>query len=201
MAADGFPRRTSHDRGGATALMPTHRAGHTWRTSARNVLGILRGRRGCHVGERRRGSGSWRLAGLVAVIVLASVLAVLAPPRARASSSPSPLAALRWAESRAGAWYSYGGTGPGYDCSGLVYEAYLRQGVNIGRSTYDMLRNRHLVRIPLSQAQRGDPEFYGSGHVELKTNRGTFGALEPGTRVGWHRPSASWHPTMAFRVR
>lgn len=166
---------------------------------ARNLLGMMRGRRGCHVGARP--PLRWKPAALVMVIAVSAVLTMIAPPRAHASVQARSVSALQWAEARAGAWYSWGGTGPGYDCSGLVYEAYLHQGVNIGRSTSAMLGNRHLVRIPLSAARRGDLEFYGSGHVEFRTNRGTYGALEPGTRVGWHRPSASWHPTMAFRVR
>lgn len=57
-----------------------------------------------------------------------------------------------------------------------------------------------LRRIPARQRPSGDLAFYGSGHVELVTSRGTFGALEPGTRIGWHHPSAWWHPTMYFRV-
>jgi hypothetical protein len=58
-----------------------------------------------------------------------------------------------------------------------------------------------LRQIPLRDARQGDLEFYGDGHVELATLHGSFGALEPGTLVGWHRPSAWWHPTMAFRIR
>jgi hypothetical protein len=61
------------------------------------------------------------------------------------------------------------------------------------------------VQIPVRDAQRGDLLFYGSGHVELKTRdtHGSFGALQTGTRLGWHRwdPSGWWRPTMAFRLR
>jgi hypothetical protein len=66
--------------------------------------------------------------------------------------------------------------------------------------TYEILASRKLRRIPARQRRSGDLAFYGSGHVELVTSRGTFGALEPGTRIGWHHPSAWWHPTMYFRV-
>ena len=160
-----------------------------------------RPQRGCHRKPRQR-SLAGRLVTLALLLCMAAGIGLaLAPGQAHASTASRSLAALLWAESKAGHPYVYGGTGPGYDCSGLVYEAYLREGVSIGRDTYDMLANRHLVRIALSQVRRGDLEFYGDGHVELATRRGSFGALEPGTLVGWHRPSASWHPTMAFRVR
>ncbi len=46
-------------------------------------------------------------------------------------------AALNFCKSKIGLPYIYGGTGPsGYDCSGLVYEAYLSVGINITRTTY-----------------------------------------------------------------
>jgi peptidoglycan DL-endopeptidase CwlO len=111
--------------------------------------------------------------------------------------------ALRWAEQQAGCWYSFGGTscGPGFDCSGLVMEAYQHAGVSLPRTTYEMIGSSRLVEIPASERKPGDLAFYGSGHVELVTSGGTFGALEPGTRVGWHHPSGSWVPTMYFRLR
>jgi cell wall-associated NlpC family hydrolase len=107
-----------------------------------------------------------------------------------------------WAERQAGKWYCYGGTGPGcFDCSGLVMEAYAHAGIALPRTTYGMLASPKLIRIPASARRRGDLAFYGSGHVELVTARGTFGAAAPGTRVYWHYPSVWWHPTMYFRVR
>jgi len=135
-----------------------------------------------------------------ALIVL--MIAPLAPSPASASTTPRRLAALRWAEHQAGKWYCFGGSGPGcFDCSGLVMSAYAHAGIRLPRTTYGMLGSWHLRRIPASQRKRGDLAFYGSGHVELVTYRGTFGAASAGTRVGWHHPSGWWHPTMYFRVR
>ena len=110
---------------------------------------------------------------------------------------------LDTAETRLGDWYSWGGTGPySFDCSGLVVWAAAQHGIYLPRTTYGMLAGSpHLRWVPLSQARRGDLAFYGSGHVELVTARGTFGAAAPGTRVYWHYPSVWWHPTMFFRVR
>ena len=110
------------------------------------------------------------------------------------------------AETRAGAWYAYGGAGPSvFDCSGLVYWASHALGVNMPRTTYEMLgegvSSGLLYRV--STPQRGDLAFYGTGHVEFVTTwpHTTFGAQDSGTRVGWHSWNAYWHPTMYFRIR
>jgi cell wall-associated NlpC family hydrolase len=114
------------------------------------------------------------------------------------------LRALHFAESQAGKYYCYGGTGPTcYDCSGLVYTAYQSVGVWLPRDTYGMLASSKLREVPASQARPGDLAFYGSGHVELVAwgNGGTIGALDYGTLVGYH-PATQWfYPTMYFTVR
>jgi cell wall-associated NlpC family hydrolase len=137
----------------------------------------------------------------LSALLIAGVLAPLAPSAASASTRSQRLTALRWAESQAGKWYCFGGTGGCFDCSGLVTSAYRHAGISIPRTTYGMLASPRLRQIPAGQRKRGDLAFYGSGHVELVTARGTFGAASAGTRVGWHHPSAWWHPTMYFRVR
>ncbi len=137
----------------------------------------------------------------LSALLIVGVLAPLTPSPASASTASQRLTALRWAERQAGKWYCFGGTGGCFDCSGLVMAAYRHAGISIPRTTYGMLASPKLRRIAASQRQRGDLAFYGSGHVELVTAHGTFGALAPGTRIGWHRPSAWWHPTMYFRVR
>jgi cell wall-associated NlpC family hydrolase len=112
------------------------------------------------------------------------------------------LGALRWAEHQVGRWYCWGGTGPScYDCSGLVVAAYQHAGIWLPRSTYAMLGSSKLRWIPARDRRPGDLAFYGPGHVELVTSSGTFGALDYGTQVGWHRPSVWWYPTMYFEVR
>src|SRR5580704_1610635 len=123
-------------------------------------------------------------AAAAAVLALGAAAAAAAAPAAQASASRSAVtsgyggsragnAALNWAERHAaGCWYSYGGSScsRGYDCSGLVMQAFGHgAGIWLPRSTYAMLGRRHLHRIPLSQARRGDLMFYGSGHVEIDT--------------------------------
>ena len=157
-------------------------------------------------------------AALVAVLLApATVAATAAAPAAQASVSHSAAtsgygrsragnAALNWAERHAaGCWYSYGGSScsRGFDCSGLVMEAFGHgAGIWLPHSTYAMLASKHLHRIPLSQARRGDLMFYGSGHVEMNTiwYHQTFGAHSTGQRVGYIKWGPWWYPTAAYRV-
>jgi len=120
---------------------------------------------------------------------------------ARSAVLPARLRALYWARTQYGKPYEYGGTGPyGYDCSGLVMEAYRHAGINLPRTTYEMLQSWHLVRV--SVPQKGDLAFYGSGHVELYAHGDwTFGAHAPGQIVGWIQFGPWWHPTAYYRVR
>ena len=96
---------------------------------------------------------------------------------------PRRMRAYRWAARQKGHPYVYGGTGPGFDCSGLVMEAYMHAGIRLPRTTYGMLASRKLVRV--IHPRMGDLAFYGTGHVELFRRWGyTFGAHDSGTRVG-----------------
>jgi cell wall-associated NlpC family hydrolase len=108
--------------------------------------------------------------------------------------------AYRWAAARKGHPYVYGGTGPGFDCSGLVMEAYRHVGIRLPRTTYGMLGSRKLVRV--IHPRMGDLAFYGTGHVELFRRWGyTFGAHDAGTRVGLIHYGYGWRPTAFYRVR
>lgn len=132
----------------------------------------------------------------------AAVKARSARAREQARLTAIRLEALRWAERQTGKWYCWGGTGPScYDCSGLVVAAYEHAGVDLPRSTYDMLDSPDLREVPASERRPGELAFYGPGHVELVTSSGTFGALDYGTQIGWHRPNAWWYPTMYFEVK
>jgi len=112
--------------------------------------------------------------------------------------------ALSWAESHAyNHWYASGGTGPDYDCSGLVMVSFEHVGIKLPRTTYGMLSSKHLRSVPLSRIRRGDILFYGSGHVEFATKwyHQSFGAHDTGSRIGWIKWwPGSWQPTMAFEV-
>jgi cell wall-associated NlpC family hydrolase len=149
------------------------------------------------------------LVSLAALAVAAPLIAWLAPsPPASAAPAGAAIAIRRleawhYARRQIGKPYQWGGTGPGsFDCSGLIYAAYRHAGIALPRTTQEMLASRLLVRISKRQARRGDLAFFGTGHVELYVRGNwTFGALHTGTRIGYHRMNAFWHPTMYFRVR
>jgi cell wall-associated NlpC family hydrolase len=119
---------------------------------------------------------------------------------ASASARSVSYSALNWAEGKAGCWYSYGGTScaQGYDCSGLVMSALNHAGYGMPRTTGQMLSSGRIYRIPASQRRRGDLVFWGNYHVEFVTMHGSFGAQQPGTRVGWHR---LWGSPTYWRIR
>jgi len=172
-----------------------------------------------------------QLRGVMLAALAAALLAVTAlafsPPTALASTTPasttpasttpastaSVQSAAAAARLRQTAWtfatrqigkpYVWGGTGPfGFDCSGLVYAAYGAAGLTLPRTTTEMIASPLLIRIPKSQARRGDLAFFGTGHVELfDYGSWTLGAQHTGTLVGYHLMNVWWHPTMYFRVR
>ena len=151
-----------------------------------------------------------RVLAMSAIVIIAglpAIIGVLKAPAARAAEYANSWygnVALNWAESHAtGDAYSYGAAGPGaYDCSGLVMTAFEHAGITLPHSTYAMLSNPHLHPVPLSQIQRGDILFYGSGHVEFATvwYHTSFGAHDYGSPVGWIQWGYGWYPTMAFEV-
>jgi len=110
------------------------------------------------------------------------------------------LRAYRWARSQRGHPYQWGGTGPGYDCSGLVMMAYRHAGIHLPRTTEEMLASPLLVWV--KHPRMGDLAFYGSGHVELFRRWGwTFGAHDYGSPVGLIHYGGYWKPTAFYRVR
>jgi peptidoglycan DL-endopeptidase CwlO len=70
--------------------------------------------------------------------------------------------------------YVYGGTGPcadGYDCSGLMMEAWAAAGVSIPRDSYD--QEADLPQVSLNDLQPGDIlGFAGNSHVGMYVGGG-----------------------------
>ena len=129
-------------------------------------------------------------------------LMAIGQPHALATGQrlPRRLRAYVWARHRAGHPYVYGGTGPGFDCSGLVMMAYRHVGIRLPRTTTDMLASAKLVRV--RHPRMGDLAFYGSGHVELFRRWGyTFGAHDYASPVGLVHYGYGWKPTAFYRVR
>jgi len=123
-----------------------------------------------------------------------------AQPAVRRHRKARRLRAYAWAARQAGHPYAWGGTGPGFDCSGLVMMAYRHAGIHLPRTTTEMLASPLLVRV--THPRMGDLAFYGSGHVELFRRWGyTFGAHDPGSLVSLVRYGWGWVPTAYYRVR
>jgi len=105
------------------------------------------------------------------------------PPVATPTPAPAPAAAhpaeivSQIAQSMVGAPYRYGGSTPeGFDCSGLVYFAYVKAGVPVPRTAADL--RRHSKRVPERQLRPGDLLFFDtswrSGHVGIYVGDGQF---------------------------
>lgn len=99
--------------------------------------------------------------------------------------------ALAYALGQEGKPYVYGGSSPsaGFDCSGLVYWAYLQIGVTDlprtagAQATY--IKNHGRWTTNVSELQYGDLVFY-SGHVAFYVGNGqVFGAWRQGRPAGY----------------
>lgn len=81
------------------------------------------------------------------------------------------------AQSMVGVPYRYGGSTPaGFDCSGLVYYAYVKAGVPVPRTAADL--RKQSTPIPNQQLRPGDLVFFDtswrSEHVGIYVGGGDF---------------------------
>ncbi|MFI5529133.1 C40 family peptidase [Kitasatospora sp. NPDC051853] len=124
-----------------------------------------------------------------------------APQPSRPGSS-SVEAAISYATAQLGKPYIWGGNGPsGYDCSGLVQQAYRRAGVSLPRVADD----QYAATTPVTagQLRRGDLLFWsdsgrasGIHHVGIYLGDNTFlEAARPGTRIRISTLSQGYFPT------
>jgi hypothetical protein len=126
------------------------------------------------------------------------------------------------AVSKEGADYLWGGTGPAYDCSGLVYTSYNAVGnfpgfgnVRSAQQMYDWARThtepakQYAMQVPVSELKVGDLLFYENTivstsritHVAFwEENDNRFDAISSG--VGYHANSSWWDSrfVVAYRV-
>jgi cell wall-associated NlpC family hydrolase len=89
-----------------------------------------------------------------------------------AAASDATATAIAYARAQLGKPYVWGGTGPaGYDCSGLVMEAYASAGVPIPRTSQDQWASLPHVSSPrpgdLVFFPGGDGTWSAPGHVAL----------------------------------
>ncbi|MFJ2188538.1 C40 family peptidase [Kitasatospora sp. NPDC087861] len=119
-----------------------------------------------------------------------------------ASASGSMESAIGYALAQLGKPYVWGGNGPsGYDCSGLVQQAYRRSGISLPRVADD----QYAATTPISagQLRRGDLVFWsdsgrasGIHHVGIYLGGGTFvEAPRPGKTVRVSTLNSGYYPT------
>ncbi|MEV7021858.1 C40 family peptidase [Kitasatospora sp. NPDC093558] len=118
------------------------------------------------------------------------------------TSSGRTESAIDYALAQLGKPYVWGGDGPsGYDCSGLVQQAYRRSGISLPRVADD----QYAATTPIGagQLRRGDLVFWsdsgrasGIHHVGIYLGGGTFvEAPRPGKTVRVSTLNAGYYPT------
>ena len=103
--------------------------------------------------------------------------------------------AVAFAYNALGCPYVFGGTGPcgsGFDCSGLMMQAWASAGVSVPRTSYGQAT---LPAVSLSSLQPGDIlEFAGDSHVAMYVGGGMLiDAPQPGMNVEKVSLSSSWY--------
>lgn len=121
--------------------------------------------------ERSAFPGAYQNWSGLATALLAGA-STLSPDCAKPDAPAGPVAgaAIAFATSKLGLPYQWGGTGPLYDCSGLVQAAYAAAGVALPRDTYGQVN----VGTPVArdQLQPGDLVFPDAGHVSIYVGNG-----------------------------
>ncbi|MFK0192534.1 C40 family peptidase [Kitasatospora sp. NPDC090308] len=115
-------------------------------------------------------------------------------------------AAVSYALAQVGKPYVWGGNGPdGFDCSGLVQQAFRRAGISTPRVAADQYRAA--TPIGSGQLRRGDLLFWSSNdrasgihHVAVYLGDGTYvEAPRPGTNVRVSRLTSGYYPDFLGR--
>ena len=103
------------------------------------------------------------------------------------------LRAVHFVYGELGTWYLWGGTGPQYDCSGLVQAAWAYAGVSIPRTTYDQYAT--LPHVSKGALQPGDLVFFnGIGHVCMYVGNGLMiDAPRTGEQIRLLPLDTSWY--------
>ncbi len=140
-----------------------------------------RGRNAEPIGSRR-GAAAAVLAACALVGACASAPERAGRPVGRASSTAAPaVTGVRIADlalELVGTPYRYGGEDPasGFDCSGLVYYTYRKNGVHVPRTSRQLFKAAR--KIALDDALRGDLVFFQDqaklSHVGIYLGNGRF---------------------------
>lgn len=81
--------------------------------------------------------------------------------------NPSSTTIIKNAKAMLGIKYYYGGISPktGFDCSGLVYYSYNKQGIKLPRTTTGLLKR--VRKIPRSSLRPGDLVFFAINRIKV----------------------------------
>ncbi|MGV9266473.1 C40 family peptidase [Kitasatospora sp. NPDC003701] len=154
----------------------------------------------------KNGSGEWRYTSHYDVYLSRTGQtgggSAPAPAADSAPASRGAQAAIDYALAQLGKPYVWGGNGPsGYDCSGLVQQAFRRSGISLPRVADD----QYAATTPITagQLRRGDLLFWsdsgrasGIHHVGIYLGGGTFvEAPRPGRTVRVSTLSSGFYPT------
>ncbi|WP_255218757.1 C40 family peptidase [Cellulosimicrobium funkei] len=131
---------------------------------------------------------------------------VTPPPGTGVGNGAQGQAAVAWARTKIGAPYVFGGTGPGYDCSGLTSRAWAAAGVDITRTSRSQYQR--VQKISYDRLRPGDLIFYANDtsnpstirHVAMYTGGGMMiEARQPGSPV--HEVAMRWADAMPYAGR
>ncbi|MFI9630716.1 C40 family peptidase [Streptomyces sp. NPDC052042] len=116
----------------------------------------------------------------------------MAKPAAKSPAGSASWRVVAFAQAQLGKPYIWGGTGPrGYDCSGLVTQAWKAAGVSLPRTTWGQVR----AGTATSRAQLVPGDLVianGGGHVQLYIGHGkVIHAPRPGSTVTVARLAAA----------
>ncbi|MFJ9519461.1 C40 family peptidase [Kitasatospora sp. NPDC101801] len=156
----------------------------------------------------KNGSGEWRYTSHLSVYQARTGQGAggsTAPAPSPAPAKPatgSVESAIAFASAQVGKPYLWGGNGPaGFDCSGLVQQAYGRAGISLPRVADDQYAA--VTPIGSGQLRRGDLVFWsnssrasGIHHVAIYLGDDTYlEAARPGTTIRISTLSKGYYPT------
>jgi peptidoglycan DL-endopeptidase CwlO len=159
----------------------------------------MEGGQSLYVHRRRRRRVFRHRRGLTGRQAAAAILAGVAVAAASAHAGAAPAGsgtpgkagaiAIGYAREQIGQPYLWGGTGPGgFDCSGLVMEAYASAGIQLERTSEQQWNSEHRVSTPVP----GDLVFFAGsdgnalapGHVGIVINPKTHTMIDA-YATGW----------------
>lgn len=159
-------------------------------------IGLFQPRTGRHSGRHTRavtaGAGRRRVLAVALATVVMTTSYMWSASRSEASTVQAAAAAssqgaaskkakaLAWAKTENHEPYCWGGEGYNcYDCSGLTWRAYKRQGITLPRTSGAQRSSSMTYHVSRYKARPGDLVFNGSGHVEffVKLRKNSKGAV------------------------